>query len=244
MLKSKFHIAIVLAVSLISCQSKNSELITVEVNNSGALRTIMSGDITSAISLDSLRSKEHLFALGAVENLKGEIQIFDGNPSNSSVINDSIRITDTYNLNASLLVYSQVKEWNTFKVDDDKTKLQLETKIFELAKANGIDTEAPFPFLIEGTVASLDWHVINWKDGDMVHNHKKHKESGLNGTLNNLEVVIIGFYSTKHKAVFTHHTTNMHMHFKTVDNTLAGHVDDVIVNSIKIKLPKAENKFN
>jgi alpha-acetolactate decarboxylase len=244
MLKSKFHIAIVLAVSLISCQSKNSELITVEVNNSGALRTIMSGDITSAISLDSLQSKEHLFALGAVENLKGEIQIFDGNPSNSSVINDSIRITDTYNLNASLLVYSQVKEWNTFKVDDDKTKLQLETKIFELAKANGVDTEAPFPFLIEGTVASLDWHVINWKDGDMVHNHKKHKESGLNGTLNNLEVVIIGFYSTKHKAVFTHHTTNMHMHFKTVDNTLAGHVDDVIVNSIKIKLPKAENKFN
>jgi len=244
MLKSKFHIALVLAVSLISCQSKNSELIRVEVNNSGALRTIMSGDISSTISLDSLQRKKHLFALGAVENLKGEIQIFDGNPSNSSVINDSIKITDTYNLNASLLVYSQVKEWNTFKVDDNKTKSQLETKIFELAKANGVDTETPFPFLIEGTVASLDWHVINWKDGDMVHNHKKHKESGLNGTLNNREVVIIGFYSTKHKAVFTHHTTNMHMHFKTADNTLAGHVDDVIVNSIKIKLPKAKNKFN
>ena len=84
MLKSKFHIAIVLVVSLVSCQSNKSELISVEVNNSGALRTIMSGDVSSAISLDSLQSKEHLFALGAMENLKGEIQIFDGNPSNSS----------------------------------------------------------------------------------------------------------------------------------------------------------------
>ena len=240
MLKSKFHIAIVLVVSLVSCQSNKSELISVEVNNSGALRTIMSGDVSSAISLDSLQSKEHLFALGAMENLKGEIQIFDGNPSNSSVVNDSIKISDTYNLNASLLVYSQLKEWNTFNVDDNKTKSQLETKIFEMAKANGIDTNEPFPFLIEGTVASLEWHVINWKDGDTVHNHKKHKESGLNGTLKDGEVVILGFYSTKHKAVFTHHTTNMHMHFKTVDNTLAGHVDDVTSNSIKIKLPKTK----
>ena len=241
MLKSKFHIVIALVVSLVSCQSNKSELITVKVNNSGALRTIMSGDVSSAISLDSLQSKEHLFALGAVENLKGEIQIFDGKASNTSVVNDTIKITDTYNLNASLLVYSQVKEWNTFNVDDNKTKSQLETKIFEMAKANGIDTDEPFPFLIEGTIASLDWHVINWKDGDKVHNRKKHKESGLNGTLKNREVVIIGFYSTKHKAVFTHHTTNMHMHFKTVDNALAGHVDDVIGNSIKIKLPKTKN---
>ncbi|WP_298759299.1 acetolactate decarboxylase [uncultured Psychroserpens sp.] len=241
MLKSNLYIAIVLVISLlVSCQSKKSELIKVEVNNSGALRTIMSGDISSAISLDSLQNKEHLFALGAVENLKGEIQIFDGKANNSSVVNDSIKINDAYNLNASLLVYSEVKEWNTFKVGNNTTKPQLETKIFELAKANGIDTEAPFPFLIEGTITALDWHVINWKDGDMVHNHKKHKESGLNGTLKNREVVIIGFYSTKHKAVFTHHTTNIHMHFKTVDNILAGHVDDVIGNSIKIKLPKTK----
>jgi len=109
MLKSKFHIAIVLVVSQVSCKSNKDELVTVEVYNSGALRTIMSGDISSTISLDSLQSKEHLFALGAVENLKGEIQIHDGNPSNSSVVNDRIKIIDTYNLNASLLVYSEVK---------------------------------------------------------------------------------------------------------------------------------------
>ena len=80
---------------------------------------------------------------------------------------------------------------------------------------------------------------INWKDGDTIHNHKKHKESGLNGTLANRRVQIIGFYSTKHKAVFTHHTTNMHMHFKTDDNAIAGHIDDLSFNqTVTLKLPK------
>ena len=75
------------------------------------------------------------------KNLKGEIQIFDGNPSNSSVINDTLKITDSYNINASLLVYSQVKEWNVYEIAKNQTKSELETKIFELAEANNINTE-------------------------------------------------------------------------------------------------------
>lgn len=226
------------ALVVMSCQSDQKKTSNTEVNHSGALRMIMSGNISSTISLDSLSNKEHFYALGAMENLKGEIQIFDSKPSNSSVVNDAIKINDSYNVNASLLVYTQVEEWNTFQVNKALTKSELEAKIFELAQANNVDTEKPFPFLIEGTVSSLDWHVINWKDGDMIHSHKKHKESGLNGTLSNSEVLILGFYSTKHKSIFTHHTTNMHMHFKTIDNSLAGHLDDVEISEVQIKLPK------
>lgn len=226
------------ALIVLSCQSNEKRTIKTEVKYSGALRTIMSGNIQSTISLDSLSNKENLYAIGAIENLKGEIQIFDSKPSSSSVVNDVVKIDDSYDVNASLLVYSQVQEWNTFQTDKNQTKSELETKIYELAQSNNIDVDKPFPFLIEGNVSSLDWHVINWKDGDMVHNHKKHKESGLNGTLTNSEVVILGFYSTKHKAIFTHHTTNMHMHFKTIDNSLAGHVDDVVISEVQIKLPK------
>ncbi|MBT8254329.1 MAG: hypothetical protein KJN68_10175, partial [Bacteroidia bacterium] len=57
-----------------------------EVKYSGALKTIMSGNIQPVLSLDSLSNYKNLYALGAVENLKGEIQIFDGKPSNSFVV--------------------------------------------------------------------------------------------------------------------------------------------------------------
>lgn len=230
---------VVMGIVVISCQSEAKKAKISEVKHSGALRTIMSGNIESVINLDSLSTKKHLYALGAIENLKGEIQIFDNKPSNSFVSGSSLQINDSYNVKASLLVYAEVEEWNSFQIENSITKNDLEEQIFEIAKNSGINTEKPFPFLVEGNVASLDWHVINWKDGDTIHNHQKHKEAGLNGILKNKNVEIIGFYSTKHKAVFTHHTTNMHMHFKTDDNSIAGHVDDVSLNKIlTLKLPK------
>lgn len=228
-----------LIVAFASCRGNSHTNASVEVKHSGALRTIMSGNIQQVISLDTLSKKKHLYALGAVNNLKGEIQVFDSKPSNSFIVDNRLQIKDSYNIKASLLVYAEVKEWDSFKIENSKTKSNLEDQIFELATNSGINTDEPFPFLLEGAVASLDWHVINWKDGDTIHNHKKHKESGLNGTLTNKRVQIIGFYSTKHKAVFTHHTTNMHMHFKTDDTTIAGHIDDLILNqTIILKLPK------
>jgi alpha-acetolactate decarboxylase len=230
--------SIILVLLFSSCQNPDKKVAVTEVKYSGALRTIMSGNIQSVISLDSLSNKKHLYALGAVENLNGEIQIFDSKPSNSFVLDSTLKIIDTYKINAALLVYAEVEEWESFQILDITTKSDLEEKIFETAKSKGIDLGKPFPFLLEGNVASLDWHVINWKEGDSIHNHKKHTESGLNGTLKNTEVEIVGFYSTKHKAVFTHHTTNMHLHFKTDDNSVAGHIDDIRISSLTLSLPK------
>jgi alpha-acetolactate decarboxylase len=238
--KSMYKITSVILVLLFSsCQNPDKKVAVTEVNYSGALRTIMSGNIQSVISLDSLSNKKHLYALGAVENLNGEIQIFDSKPNNSFVLDSTLKIINSYKLKAALLVYAEVEEWESFQIENITTKSDLEEKIFETAKSNGINIEKPFPFLLEGKVASLDWHVINWKEGDTIHNHKKHKESGLNGRLRNTGVEIVGFYSTKHKAVFTHHTTNIHLHFKTDDNTIAGHIDDLqLDNQLTLKLPK------
>jgi alpha-acetolactate decarboxylase len=232
-------VLVIMVIAFTSCQNTHKKEVSILVKHSGALRTIMSGNIQPVISLDTLSKKKHLYALGAVDNLKGEIQIFDSKPSNSFVVDSGLQIKDSYNQKASLLVYAEVEEWDSFQIENSKTKSDLEEQIFELATNSGINTEEPFPFLLEGIIASVDWHVINWKDGDTIHNHKKHKESGLNGTLANRRVQIIGFYSTKHKAVFTHHTTNMHMHFKTDDNAIAGHIDDLSFNqTVTLKLPK------
>lgn len=223
---------------LTSCIKKNENLKR-EVQYYGALRKIMSGNIESTISLDSFSDIKNLYALGALENLKGEIQIFNGSPSNSIVKDNSIKIDNSYELNAALLVYAEVEKWHEFNLKNVTTKNDLEESIFKIAKSKEINTNKPFPFLLKGQVNSVNWHVINWVDGDTIHTHEKHKESGLKGVLNDKNIEIIGFYSTKHKGVFIHHTTNMHMHFKTDDDSLSGHVDNLILNDeIILKLPK------
>jgi alpha-acetolactate decarboxylase len=236
---SIYKVATILVLLLVSCQHIYKKTSITEVKYYGALKTMMSGNIQSVVSLDSLSNKKNLYALGAMENLKGEIQIFNSKPSNSFVLDSSLQIKNSYNIKAALLVSAEVKEWNTIEISNMTTKNDLEKTLFEIAKTNGINTEKPFPFLLEGTLASLDWHVINWKEGDTVHNHKKHKEAGLFGNLRNIPVQILGFYSTKHKTVFTHHSTNMHLHFKTNDHEIAGHVDDLqLGNKMILKLPK------
>jgi len=237
--KLKIGMLIFLTGLLLSCINKNEPSSSILVHHSGALKTIMSGNIAATINLDSLSKRNHLYALGATENLKGEIQIFDSKPSNSFVRNSNLLIEDSFNLKAALFVYAEVEKWDEFIIEKVTNKDELEEIIFEIAKTNGQNIEKPFPFLLEGQVVTLDWHVINWKEGDTIHNHAKHKESGLSGTMRNTEVKILGFYSTKHKAVFTHHTTNMHLHFSTDDDLIAGHVDDLLVpEGITLKLPK------
>ena len=99
--------------------------------------------------------------------------------------------------------------------------------------------DEPFPFLIEGSAKSFDWHVVDWKTGEMEHTHEKHKTSGLYGTLQDKQIEMLGFYSNTHHTIFTHRTTNLHIHVKTTDEEVAGHVDDFILGKgMTLKLPE------
>ena len=227
-----------LSACLAGCQSSDS-LQRIEVRHNGALRSIMSGNLEATIALDSLTKKESLFALGAMENLKGEIQIFDSRPSISVVKDGAVMIDTSFSRTGALLVYAEVPEWTKIRIGQIKSIPDLEAEIFELAKEYGIDIDKPFPFQLEGEVDYLQWHIIDWDINDKIHSHEKHKSSGLSGTLKDRSVQILGFYSEDHKGVFTHHTTNIHMHFRTVDGGLAGHLDDLNHSRpITLKLPK------
>ena len=198
------------------------------VHVSGAIHTMMmEGHISATMALDSLALKPHLYALGAVEKLKGEIQILNGRPYVSYALDSAVRIDTSFQRHAAMLVYSQVPVWDSVPLPQGITTTEeLEEVLPALAQNYAIDLEQAFPFLITGVVDSVNWHVIDWPEGDTVHSHAKHKKSGLHGKLADQDVTLLGFYSTKHQGVFTHHGTNIHMHVFSADRTIAGHVDD------------------
>ena len=211
------------------------------VRYNGALKNMMhNGDLSSKADLTNFQETKHLYALGAIENLKGEIQIFNSQSFNSFVEDNSMVINDNFEHKACLLVYTSVEEWHSIDIPSTvKSHKQLEKFIKESAHTNNIDTNQPFPFLLEGIVTSFDWHVINWKNGDTEHSHEKHVNSGLHGTKDNLAIDMLGFYSNAHHSIFTHHTTNIHVHFKTKDGKMAGHVDNMNLGTrMVLKLPK------
>ncbi|BAO77704.1 acetolactate decarboxylase [Winogradskyella sp. PG-2] len=237
---TKYFLILLVLFLIVSFKTEKEESNKFKVEYNGALKNMMhKSDISTKVDLKTFENSKHFYALGAIENLKGEIQIFDGKPFNTMVIDSTLKFDNSFNKKATLLVYAQVEKWNSIHIPNDILSYKdLENYIAQTAKENQIKIDEPFLFLLEGICKSVDWHVINWNEGDMDHSHHKHISSGLNGRLKNKKVEILGFYSDSHHAIFTHHSTNMHLYVKTTDNKLAGHLDDLTLgNGMVLKLP-------
>lgn len=80
-------------------------------------------------------------------------------------------------------------------------------------------------FRLSGPIASVDARIVDVPMGSTVNGpdgaHKQNKDYHLEGR----SMDLVGFYSTKHKAVSTPHETNIHVHAITAERDWMGHVE-------------------
>lgn len=222
---------------LFSCQREPS----FDVTYFGELRKVMkSNDLSAHADLSDFAATANFYAIGALENLAGEITIINSEPYITTVHGEELDLHQNFEFGAAFLVSAQVKNWQSFEIPINIKNLeQLDAFIVNKAIEVGIDTAAPFPFKLEGMSDRFSWHVVHWDLLDSIHSHIKHVQSGLNGVWMDQVVEIIGFYSNKHHGIFTHHSSNMHMHVRTKNNEVIGHLDDLVLGAnMKLYLPK------
>lgn len=214
-----------------------------EVDYYGALKNAMKqNDLSSHISSDDL-DLTNFYALGALEGLKGELLILNGEVY-TSIQKDTLRTKVIINkpdqFSANFMVGARIDEWSSFEIPFDvKTKTELEEFVAKTGLEYGIDSTAAFPFLIEGLTTSISWHVVNWNKEDTVHTHEKHVKSGAYASGLGEKVTVLGFYSNQHHGIFTHHSSNIHLHVLNENKTIMGHLDDFVLGERMIlKLPK------
>ena len=203
-----------------------------EVQVFGALKNMMMhGDISAQTSLRD-HTSSGIYGLGAVAGLKGEILVWDGTPWVSQMDQDgtldltNVEVRTDGDVDATLFVAAKVNAWQEVKVPARvQSQADLEAHLLKAARRSGLDPESPFPFLLEGSFSRVQCHVVQWQDGDMEHTCEKHKSTGPHGELTRVEGRILGFHSLHHHRVFTHHSTNVHMHVQTTQPPLVAHVD-------------------
>ncbi len=224
-----------------SCSDSSTEI---GIKIYGQLFKIMHEDQREGVvSLSSVIAQPHTYGLGAMEELNGEVIIFDNNvlinkAKKGGVPSIQTEITD--NDKALLLVTSQVEKWQSIFIDQSKNMNSIDDAIKQYADKMGINTNKPFPFIIEGDVEMINWHIIsNPAPGG---GHDEHLAGSWNRIDHNKEVKIFGFYSEHHQAIFTHHTTFTHMHVIYEDEQLSGHIDDIIINpNWELSVPQKSN---
>lgn len=196
----------------------------------GAMKNVMrQGQLYGIINLDTIADKRHLYGLGPVEYLSGEILIVDGRSYVSTVESDtSMTVQETYAVRAPFFVYAHVAEWREYTVPDSiRTMQQLETWIDALTAG----AVRPFAFRLSGEVEKAVIHIVNLPEGAQVRSPEEAHRGQKNFELRDEKVHIVGFFSTEHQAVFTHHDTYVHMHLITHDHTGMGHLDEAILKA-------------
>lgn len=231
---------VLLTIGLLSCNStpkeKNTETYS-DIKMVGAMKNVMwKGELGGRIDLDTISDKNGLYGLGPVSYLRGELLINNGKSYVSKVTSDStMTVEKTFETSAPFLVYGNVTEWDDIELPSDlKTIKDLETFIDNKTT----EFKRPFTFKLIGQVSSAIIHIQNLPEGTKVTSPAEAHQGQTNYTIENENVEIIGFFSTKHKGIFTHHDSFLHMHLITKDERKMGHLDELEIGEMKLYLPK------
>lgn len=203
----------------------------------GALRNVHNGlDFSGKIDLPPLADLPHLYAVGPLENLQGEVTIWDGKPLISKVIDGQVKVDNNLAGKACFLVYGQAQSWKasllTPASSSSSSSLVTAAEVDQIVKAAatkyGINTDKPFPFLIEGVAKTARYHVMNRPEfTPPTPGSESHERAKVRFTLQDTPVSLLGFYSEHHQAIFTHHSSFVHLHVTTKDNKIAGHLEAI-----------------
>jgi acetolactate decarboxylase len=221
-------------LTLTNCTTKAQQT-TNSVKIVGEMKNVMwKGQLYGNINLDTIANKTNLYGLGPVEYLSGEILIIDGKSYKSTVVSDTtMKVEETYVIKAPFFGYANIAKWTEQTLPDSlQTIQQLEQYLDKITKSS----PRPFMFKLSGIVEQATIHIVNLPKGSKVSSPDEAHKGQKNYELKNEQSEIIGFFSTEHKAIFTHHDTYLHMHLITADRKKMGHLDEVLFKKGTIKL--------
>jgi acetolactate decarboxylase len=184
---------------------------------------MMEGRLGPALRLDTLADRDGLYGLGPADQLTGEVTIYDGKCYVSRVGPDGELLTEErYAVGPPFFVYTHQRSWNEYTLPATVRNLdQLEHYIDEVS----IGTPRPFAFRLVGPAEGARVHVMNVPVGFIPESPGQAHRYQQSYELTEREVDVIGFFSTSHQGVFTHHDSYVHLHLLTRDRQMMGHLD-------------------
>jgi len=235
-------IVMLLITLLVNCNTSRKESSAQEtisypnITIVGAMKNVMwQGKLGGSIDLDTISIRKGLYGLGPESYLSGELLINNGKSYEAKVTSDStMTVEERYNVSAPFFVYANVNEWSEEQLPSTIKTIQDLEQFIDVKTKN---YKRPFAYKLTGRVSSALIHIQNLPEGTNVASPEDAHQGQTNYKLENETVDIIGFFSTEHKGVFTHHDSFLHMHLITDDNSKMGHLDALNMEEMKLYLP-------
>lgn len=194
------------------------------------------------VELNKAIPSENFYAVGALQNGSGEITVLNGKPyldyGSDGIGNAKNEIPSDEK--AVLLVTAKVKQWVAIEIPDFLSQQDLFETILSKAKEQGLDTNKPFPFLLEGNFKELKVHVINGQNPKFEgHGSKQHLFNKIAEVKQHQPATVIGFYSAMNQGVYTYPDESWHLHAVIEESNAGVHVDAIHTGGkVTLKLPQ------
>lgn len=195
----------------------------------GAQReTVLNGKLAASLDLRTLASTQHLYGLGPIEHLRGEVTIANSRPALARIgPNGNVHVAESFASGVPFFVWAEVPTWQALAIPSHiRSYSDLEKFIPEAANSVGVDPRMPLPFVLRGRSELIEFHVLNRVGGEP-HDAKKHREIQAVFELGGVDATMVGFCSPGHRGIFTPMESTIHIHFQSVDNKTSGHVQKI-----------------
>jgi acetolactate decarboxylase len=186
----------------------------------------------------------HLYGLGPLEGLRGEVSIFGSVPSIARIEREMVVTAASWRARACFLVWAQVPAWFERSFERSKEAVSagldcIEREVVALAREAGLDPERPLPFRVRATAVEATFHVLDKRDG-LAHSPERHEQAKVRRTLEHAPVELVGFYSRHHRGIFTPGESSVHVHLQTEDGRISGHLETIqLAPGAQIAVPAA-----
>lgn len=196
------------------------------VNERGSMKDVYADGGAPKVNLSELKESQHLYALGPLSKLRGEVLIWDSHPYECRTKMGNVQVKEDWDESAAFLIWSSVSKWKKIKVPPAVRSLNtFNSWLNSISGSAGTPLPAEYPFLLKGAFGRIVWHVVSVKDDGSPLTPERHKAQQFHGQNKLLAAEMLGFYSPENQGVYIPTGSSTHIHVNIAKRIIA-HVDD------------------
>jgi acetolactate decarboxylase len=189
-------------------------------------RMFMAHDIGPNVDLREILTREpHVYALGPLAGLTGEVTIIDSQVFTSKVNGQKQTLALDTSVKTVFLVYASVRGWRSITLPTNIVS-EIDLATF-LAQSMPVMTRSAF--LIRGKAIHLQYHVQDYHGKAEDLTHESHDKSKVLFQLFDCPMQLIGFFTNREEdgGSFVHQGQTTHIHVLSEDHKAMGHLESV-----------------
>lgn len=228
------YILLVLALSAATARAGTEVRVIGEMR-----RMFMAHDIGPNVDLAKLKSASHLYALGPVAGLKGEITVVDSRVFVSRAHGKDAVVSVEPNASAIFLVHSSVSAWRSIAIP---TNIVTDADLASFLQGQ-LPANSRSAFLVRGTAARAQYHIQNYQGKAEDLTHAAHDKSKVLFELTQTPVELVGFFTNREEdgGSFVHQGQTIHIHLISEDRKSMGHLESIsLAPGATLLLPKPD----